>query len=80
MKGEWPHLEHIRDGAELDAELARVREHYNTVRLSAAVGYVTPCDEHEGRGEQIRQDRRDGLARARTNRIDYRRQRQETQP
>jgi len=80
VKGEWPHLEHIRDGAELDAELVHVREHYNTVRLSAAVGYVTPCDEHEGRGEAIRQARRDGLSRARTNRIDYRRNRQETQP
>jgi transposase InsO family protein len=80
VKGEWPHLEHIRDGAELDAELARVRTHYNTVRLSAAVGYVTPCEEHEGRGESIRQARRDGLARARQDRIDYRRNHKETQP
>ena len=80
VKGEWPHLEHIRDGAELDAELTLVREHYNTVRLSAAVGYVTPCDEHEGRGEAIRQARRDGLAQARADRIDYRRHLQETQP
>jgi hypothetical protein len=80
VKGEWPHLEHIRDRAELDAELARVREHYNTVRLSAAVGYVTPCDEHDGRGEAIRQARRDGLAQARADRIDYRRNRPEPQP
>ena len=28
------------------------------------IGYVTPDDEHAGRGEQIRQARRDGLARA----------------
>ncbi|MDN5861348.1 MAG: integrase core domain-containing protein, partial [Pseudonocardia sp.] len=68
VKGEWPHLEHIRDGAELDAELDRVQDHYNTVRLSAAVGYVTPCDEHEGRGEAIRQARRDGLDDARAAR------------
>jgi transposase InsO family protein len=80
VKGEWPHLEQIRDPAELDAELARVQVHYNTVRLSAAIGYVTPDDEHEGRGEQIRQARRDGLVRARADRIDYRRKDKETQP
>lgn len=70
VKGEWPHLEKIRDGAELEAELDLVRTHYNTVRLSAAVGYVTPDDEHEGRGEAIRQVRRDGLTRARQERIE----------
>lgn len=80
VKGEWPHLEKIRDGAELDAELVRVQSHYNTVRLSAAIGYVTPCDEHQGRGDAIRQARRDGLARARADRIDYRRHLKETQP
>ncbi|MGH3500880.1 MAG: integrase core domain-containing protein [Nocardioidaceae bacterium] len=80
VKGEWPHLEKITDSAELDAELTRVQDYYNTVRLSAAVGYVTPDDEHEGRGEAIRQARRDGLARARADRIDYRRTHKETQP
>lgn len=80
VKGEWPHLEKVTDGAELEAELDRVQTFYNTVRLSAAVGYVTPCDEHEGRGEQIRQARRNGLARARADRIDYRRNHKETQP
>lgn len=80
VKGEWPHLEKITDGAELEAELDLVRTHYNTVRLSAAVGYVTPDDEHEGRGEAIRQARRDGLARARQDRIEYRRAHKETQP
>lgn len=80
VKGEWPHLEQIRDPAELDAELDRVRLDYNTVRLSAAVGYVTPDDEHQGRGEAIRQTRRDGLAKARQDRIDYRRTHKETQP
>ena len=73
VKGEWPHLEKIRDPGELDAELDRVRSEYNTVRLHASIGYVTPDDEHEGRGDAIRQHRRDGLAQARQNRIAYRR-------
>lgn len=80
VKGEWPHLEKITDGAELEAELDRVQSHYNTVRLSAAIGYVTPDDEHAGRGEAIRQARRDGLTRARQDRIEYRRTNKETQP
>lgn len=78
FKTEWPHLEHIRDGAELDAELEVVRHAYNPVRLSAAVGYVTPDDEHQGRGEAIRQARRDGLTDARESRIEYRRNLQVT--
>lgn len=73
VKGEWPHLEKIRDPGELDTELDRVRPEYNTVRLHASIGYVTPGDEHEGRGDAIRQHRRDGLAAARENRIAYRR-------
>jgi hypothetical protein len=40
-----------------------------TVRLHAGIGYVTPDDEHEGRGEALRQARRDGLDRARLARI-----------
>ena len=73
VKGEWPHLEKIRDPGELDRELDRVRAEYNTVRLHAGVGYVTPDDEHTGRGDGIRQARRDGLATAREARINYRR-------
>jgi putative transposase len=73
VKGEWPHLEKIRDPGELEAELERVRREYNAVRLHAAMGYVTPNDEHEGRGEAIRQKRRQGLAQAREDRIAYRR-------
>jgi putative transposase len=73
VKGEWPHLEKIRDPGGLDAELDRVRAEYNTVRLHAAIGYVTPVDEHEGRAEAIRQARRDGLDAARLNRVAYRR-------
>jgi putative transposase len=73
VKGEWPHLEKIRDPGEPGAELDRVRSDYNGLRLHASIGYVTPDDEHEGRGDAIRQQRRDGLARARENRIAYRR-------
>jgi transposase InsO family protein len=73
VKGEWPHLEKITDPSQLERELDRVRGEYNTVRLHASIGYVTPDDEHTGRGEAIRQARRDGLARARQARITYRR-------
>lgn len=79
VKGEWPHLDKIRDPGELELELDRARTEYNTVRLHAGIGYVTPDDEHQGRGEGIRQARRDGMARARQERIDYRRAQQETQ-
>lgn len=72
VKGEWPHLEKIRDPGELTAELDRVRHEYNTVRLHAGIGYVTPDDEHHGRGDAIRQARRDGLAAARQARLAYR--------
>jgi putative transposase len=73
VKGEWPHLEKIRDPGELDTELDRVRAEYNGVRLHASIGYLTPGDEHEGRGDAIRQQRRDGLTAARQARIEYRR-------
>ncbi|WP_373146119.1 transposase [Mycobacterium marinum] len=73
IKGEWPHLETITDPALLETELARVRTEYNSVRLHEAIDYVTPDDEHEGRGQAIRQARRDGLDRARQQRLDYHR-------
>ncbi len=79
VKGEWPHLEKIRDPGELAAELDRVRTEYNTVRLHAGIGNVTPDDEHEGRGDALRQARADGLAKARIERINYRRNTQENQ-
>jgi putative transposase len=41
---------------------------------------VTPNDEHEGRGEAIRQARRDGMARAQLARIAYRRTNNRNQP
>lgn len=75
IKAEWPHLEEITDPVLLDSELARVRAEYNGVRLHEAIGYVTPDDEHEGRGEAIRSARRHGLARAREERLAYHRSR-----
>jgi putative transposase len=73
VKHEWPHLERLADPADLARELEAVREHYNGLRLHAGIGYVTPNDEHEGRGPQVRQARRHGLARAREQRIAYHR-------
>jgi transposase InsO family protein len=70
IQGEHPHLEAIRDPGELD----RVRRKHNEVRLHAAIGYVTPDDEHHGRGEAIRPARRAGLQPAHAARISYRRQ------
>ena len=80
VKGEWPHLDLIEDPAVLRAELELVRVEYNTVRLHAGIGYVTPDDEHEGRGPAIRKARRDGLSAARQRRIDYHRQLLQQQP
>ncbi|MDP9444201.1 MAG: DDE-type integrase/transposase/recombinase [Actinomycetota bacterium] len=80
VKGEWPHLEKITDPGELNTELERVRDEHTAVRLHASIGYVTPDDDHEGRGEAIRKNRRDGLERARQARIDYRRAATENQP
>ncbi|WP_179873323.1 hypothetical protein [Microcella indica] len=54
-------------------ELDLRREHYNTIRLHEGIGYVTPDDEHRGRGQAIRDARRKGLERARSNRIATRR-------
>jgi putative transposase len=69
LKGDWPHLTGIDDAGALDAELARIRTEYNTVRLHASIGYVTPDDEHHGRGPTIRRARTAGLKRARAERI-----------
>ncbi len=81
IKADWPHLDAIDDPAVLRAELELVRVEYNTVRLHAGIGYVTPDDEHEGRGPKIRRARRVGLMRARRQRIAYHRlQRHQHQP
>jgi putative transposase len=73
VKHEWPHLCTLTDPADLARELDAARQQYNGVRLHAGIGYVTPNDEHEGRGPQIRRARRIGLARAREARIAYHR-------
>ncbi len=73
VKADWPHLDRIRDPELLRAELADVRRQYNTTRLHAGIGYVTPADEHEGRGPQIRAARKSGLRQARWARIAYHR-------
>ncbi len=84
VKADWPHLCSISDPAVLAAELERARADYNGVRLHEAIGYVTPNDEHEGRGPAIRAARVHGLARAAQARKDHHRNtntnRPETRP
>ena len=74
IKREWPHLNDITDPATLRAELAWVRHEYNHQRLHSAIGYVTPDDEHEGRGATIRKARKEGLKQAAQTRLAYHRQ------
>ena len=69
LKGDWANLLAITDPGALDTELARIRGQYNTVRLHASIGYVTPEDEHHGRGPGIRRARIAGMRRAQTERI-----------
>jgi len=73
LKTEWPHLTGLRDPGVLDAELARIRGEYNTIRLHAGIGYVTPDDEHHGRGPTIRRARIAGMHRAQAERIKHNR-------
>ncbi len=80
VKGEWPHLNTIDDPAVLETELERVRHEYNTIRLHQSIGYVTPDDEHHGRGEAIRQARIEGLRQAREQRVAYHRRNNTNQP
>jgi hypothetical protein len=80
IKAEFPHLCAITEPAVLRAELAVVRTHYNSVRLHAGIGYVTPLDEHEGRGPAIRKAREAGLEAARLRRLTYHRNRPQQQP
>jgi putative transposase len=74
LKVEHPHLLSIQDPAVLHAELEIRREHYNAVRLHQGIGYVTPNDEHEGRGKAIRKARQAGLEQARLRRLAWHRQ------
>jgi len=80
LKAEYPHLLAIRDPATLRAELKITRAHYNGVRLHAGIGYVTPNDEHEGRGPAIRKARQAGLEQARLRRLARHRQARQTRP
>jgi len=80
LKAEYPHLLVIRDPATLRAELGVVREHYNGVRLHQGVGYVTPNDEHEGRGDAIRKARQAGLETSRRRRLAWHREHRQDQP
>ena len=61
------------DPATLRAELEIVQDRYNGVRLHAGIGYVTPDDEHHGRGKEIRKAREAGLEAARQRRLAYHR-------
>lgn len=74
VKTENPHLEKIADPGELERELDKIRDFYNTVRLHQGLGYVTPEDEHTGRGEAIRAARKAGLQAAHEARVAARRQ------
>jgi putative transposase len=80
VKAAWPHLNAIHDPATLRAELAVVRERYNAVRLHAGIGYVTPNDEHEGRGPAIRKARQAGLEQARLQRLARHREHRQSEP
>lgn len=80
LKHEYPHLEQLNDPQQLETELERVRIEYNTIRLHENIGYVTPHDEHHGRGETIREARRQGLHRARTLRLEHHRHNHQTHP
>ena len=80
LKGEHPHLERIADPGELEAELDRLRTFYNTVRLHEGIGYVTPDDEHTGRGPALRAARRAGLDAAHHARVAFRRELRQDPP
>jgi len=80
VKTEHPHLEKIKDSGELERELDRIRPFYNTIRLHQGLGYVTPEDEHYGRGAAIRAARHVGLQRAHEARLAARRQPRQDHP
>jgi hypothetical protein len=52
----------------------RIRPFYNEIRFHQGIGYVTPQDEHTGRGAAIRAARKTGLAAAQEARVATRRQ------
>jgi putative transposase len=79
-QGRVAHLTKIGDPAVLRAELAVVREHYNSVRLHAGIGYVTSNDEHQGHGPAIRKAREAGLEQARLQRLARHREHHQSEP
>lgn len=79
IKTEHPHLEKIKDPG-VERELDRIRLFYNTIRLHQGLQYVTPEDEHTGRGDAIRAARRAGLQAAHEARIAARRQLRQDHP
>jgi hypothetical protein len=80
IKTEHPHLDLITNLGDLEAELEKIRIHYNTVRLHQGIGYVTPDDEHHGRGQAIRDARVEGMRAAAEARIAFRRQLRQDPP
>jgi putative transposase len=80
LKTENPHLDKITDPYELEAELDAIRTFYNTVRLHEGLQYVTPEDEHYGRGEAIRARRQAGLKAAHDARVAARRELRQDPP
>jgi putative transposase len=76
-KTEAPYLTKLDDPAVLWHELEARRAFYNGTRLHAGIGYVTPNDEHEGRGPAIRAARRHGMHRAHQTRLAYHRNRRD---
>ncbi len=80
LKGEFGHLERISDAGELETELDRLRQFWNGTRLHEGIGYVTPNDEHEGRGPAIRAAREEGMRAAHQTRVATRRQLRQDHP
>jgi hypothetical protein len=80
VKVEHPHLLAIADAEVSRAELDIRQRHYNSVRLHAGIGYVTPDDEHDGRGKAIRKARQAGLEQARLRRLAWHRDHRHDDP
>ncbi|MGH3452247.1 MAG: transposase [Haloechinothrix sp.] len=80
IKDEFPHLDKIGNLGDLEAELDRIRLLYNTIRLHQGIGYVTPDDEHHGRGQAIRDARVKGMQAAQQARVAFRRQLRQDPP
>ncbi|MFZ1409873.1 MAG: DDE-type integrase/transposase/recombinase [Micropruina sp.] len=79
LKAEWPHLLAIRDPAVLRAELDRIQIEYNYGPAPLLNRYVTPDDEHQGRGVAIRAACRKGLHDAAQRRLAHHRQQRNNQ-